>query len=131
MYKKRRKIKMIVKALREGNLLYPALHSAGITSSTIDRWRHANPRLARLIERAREVSDNKRVELVEDAVIKSARDGNPTAQIFFLSNRAPGRWKRHDPAINLGVQVSQSQGVFVSPVKQLKDEELDAIIARR
>ena len=129
MYKKRLKVKIIVKALREGNLLLPALHSAGVSPSTFDNWRHANPRLKRLIERAREVADNKRVVIVEDAQFKSARDGNVTAQIFFLSNRAPDRWKR-DAMVKVGVNVQQNN-IDMRPVKKLKDEELDDIIARR
>lgn len=129
MYKKRLKVKMIVKALREGNLLYPSLASAGISPSTFDNWRHDNPRLARLYERARSLSDNRRVQVIEDAQFKTAKDGNPTAQIFFLCNNAPNKYKR-DPAVRVGVHVEQHNN-NTRPIKQLKDEELDVIIARR
>ena len=128
MYKKREKIKIIIKAIREGNLLYPALNSAGISPSTFELWRKANPRLTKLYEHARRLSDVRRVQIVEDALLKTAKDGNPTAQIFFLSNRAPDKWKRGD-FVKVGVHVEQHNNN--NPLKNLKDEELDEIIARR
>ena len=74
--------------------------------------------------------DDKRIVAVEDAQFKSAITGSTKAQETFLFNRAPNKWKRGEPGIHVGVQVSQSQGVYTSPVKQLKDEELNAIINR-
>ena len=53
---------------------------------------------------------------VENALLKSALEGNITAQIFWLKNRKPNRWREKQ---NLNVVADIS-----NPFKELSIEEL-------
>ena len=59
-------------------------------------WRKVNERLD---EKVHSIIDS-RTQMVEDALYKSALDGNVTAQLAFLFNRAPKRWADKRALIN-------------------------------
>lgn len=101
MYKKRKKIKLIVKALRTGKLLYQAVSESGISRVTFFRWMKESERLTALIERARALCDEKRVSMIEDALFRHANEkGNTIDRIFFLTNKAPDRYKDRRALVN-------------------------------
>lgn len=92
MYIKKEKLKIVLKALKKGNPIYRACQMAGMDVITLWRWRKAIPKLD---ERIKQFYDS-RIALVEDALYKAALEGNITAQIFFLKNRSPDRWRDND-----------------------------------
>lgn len=69
----------------------------GISVTTVYDWMNKNPKIAAAIKKGRDKS----IDLVENALFKSAINGNVTAMIFYLKNRAPERYKdRVDNNIN-------------------------------
>ena len=69
----------------------------GISVSTVYDWMNKNPKIAAAIKKGRDKS----IDMVENALFKSAISGNVTAMIFYLKNRAPERYKdRVDNNIN-------------------------------
>ena len=69
----------------------------GISVSTVYDWMNKNPEIAAAIKKGRDKS----IDMVENALFKSAINGNVTAMIFYLKNRAPERYKdRVDNNIN-------------------------------
>ena len=61
----------------------------GISVSTVYDWMNKNPEIAAAIKKGRDKS----IDMVENALFKSAINGNVTAMIFYLKNRAPERYK--------------------------------------
>lgn len=53
------------------------------------KWYHTDKKFKKAIDAAKA----SRVQAVEGALFKSALDGNITAQIFFLCNRARDKWE--------------------------------------
>ena len=69
----------------------------GISVTTVYDWMNKNPEIAAAIKKGRDKS----IDMVENALFKSAISGNVTAMIFYLKNRAPERYKdRVDNNIN-------------------------------
>ena len=69
----------------------------GISVTTVYDWMNKNPKIAAAIKKGRDKS----IDMVENALFKSAINGNVTAMIFYLKNRAPERYKdRVDNNIN-------------------------------
>ena len=60
----------------------------GVSWSTIDRRRKENADIEEAIKKGAALG----VEKISNALMTSARDGNVTAQIFYLKNRAPAQW---------------------------------------
>ncbi len=93
-----RRIHQVIGNLKDGNSTTVSIASAGVGRSTWYGWEKKYPRLKLLRERAAEISDIKRLAIIEDALFNAAKAGNITAQIFFLKNRDPIRWRdRTDP----------------------------------
>lgn len=61
----------------------------GISESTLYDWKKKYPDFSKALKRGKEVVDFE----VENALLKSALDGNTTAQIFWLKNRRPDKWR--------------------------------------
>ena len=61
----------------------------GISVSTVYDWMNKNPEIAAAIKKGRDKS----IDMVENALFKSAINGNVTAMIFYLKNRATERYK--------------------------------------
>ena len=73
----------------------------GISVSTVYDWMNKNPKIAAAIKKGRDKS----IDMVENALFKSAINGNVTAMIFYLKNRAPERYKdRVDNNINTDIK---------------------------
>lgn len=69
----------------------------GVCVTTVYDWMNKNPDIAAAIKKGRDKS----IDMVENALFKSAISGNVTAMIFYLKNRAPERYKdRVDNNIN-------------------------------
>lgn len=87
-------------------------HNMGIVTSTLYDWKKKYSEISEALKKGKEVVD---IE-VENALLKSALEGNITAQIFWLKNRKPNRWREKQ---NLDVVADIS-----NPFKELSIEEL-------
>lgn len=64
-------------------------HNLGISESSMDSYKKKYPRFLGAIKKGKEVVDFE----VENALFKSAMEGNVTAQIFWLKNRKKNDWR--------------------------------------
>lgn len=74
---------------RDGLTEQEIAKSLGISRSTLYRWKEEHPELAQALRRGKEVVDYQ----VEGALLQTALGGNTTAQLFWLRNRRPDKWK--------------------------------------
>lgn len=95
--------------------------------STLTRWMTQHPEIAEAIRDGQFDC----AERVEDALYESATKpskafpyGNPTAQIFFLCNRAPERWK-NNTRMDVSGQIESVKGA--EKFRNLTDDELRAL----
>lgn len=61
----------------------------GITSTTLYDWKKKYSKISEALKKGKEVVDY----AVENALLSAAMDGNTAAQIFWLKNRRPDRWR--------------------------------------
>ena len=64
-------------------------NNMGIGRTTLYDWRQKEPNIANALKKGKEVVDFE----VENALLKSAIEGNVTAQIFWLKNRMSVHWR--------------------------------------
>lgn len=74
---------------RDGLTYEQIAHNMGIGLTTLKEWRQKEPSIQSTLKRGREVVDYE----VENALLKSALEGNTTAQIFWLKNRRKQQWR--------------------------------------
>ena len=74
---------------RDGLTFEQIAKNIGINVTTLREWRKKDPTISTTLKRGREVVDYE----VENALLKSALEGNTTAQIFWLKNRKPKEWR--------------------------------------
>lgn len=60
-----------------------------ISLATLYNWKRDHLDILEALKKGKEVVDFQ----VENALLKNAMDGNVTAQIFWLKNRRPDKWK--------------------------------------
>lgn len=70
-------------------------NNMGISRSTLSDWKKNYPDILNALKKGKEVVDFE----IENALAKSALEGNVTAQIFWLKNRKPDKWK-DKPAVS-------------------------------
>ena len=80
-------------------------HNIGIRRSTLYEWKNKHSDFADAIKSSKEVADFE----VESALYNKACSGDVTAQIFWLKNRKPDKWR--DKA---DMTVTPSNGVLES-----------------
>lgn len=61
----------------------------GIGERTLYEWKEKYPQILQSLKKGKEVVDYE----VENALLSSALEGNTTAQIFWLKNRRPDKWR--------------------------------------
>ena len=61
----------------------------GITAKTLWEWKKRYSNICNALKKGKEVVDYQ----VENALLSSALEGNTTAQIFWLKNRRPDKWR--------------------------------------
>ncbi len=61
----------------------------GINKATLYDWKKKYPDISDALKKGKEVVDIQ----VENALLKNALSGNITAQIFWLKNRRPDKWR--------------------------------------
>lgn len=83
------KARVVLENLQLGNSLVVSCERAGINPATFWRWRQKH----KVLDRAVFWAIEGRTSVVEDALYKTATEGNVTAQIFYLTNKNPDVWK--------------------------------------
>lgn len=66
-----------------------AREAVDVSVSVVNRWRNEDPEFFEAELQAEETA----AEKVEDALYQSAVNGNTQAQLYWLKNRAPKRWR--------------------------------------
>lgn len=64
-------------------------HNCGITATTLYDWKNRFTEISEALKRGKEVVDYQ----VENALLNKALGGDTTAQIFWLKNRKPDKWR--------------------------------------
>lgn len=75
--------------LEKGLRRNAAALKTGITSECVRKWRRADLDFEEAELRAEEIA----AEKIEDALWEAAMNGNTQAQLYWLNNRAPKRWR--------------------------------------
>lgn len=83
------KLKKLQELSANGCSMDEIAQAIGIGKSTLYDWGDRHPQIQQAIKKGREKS----VDMVENALFKSAINGNVTAMIFYLKNKAPDRYK--------------------------------------
>ena len=74
---------------REGLTDEQIAKNVGIDRRTLYRWKEKESRICHSLKKGKDVVDFE----VENALLKSALEGNVTAQIFWLKNRRKLQWR--------------------------------------
>lgn len=61
----------------------------GVSYSTLKDWKNKYSAILAALKKGKEVVDYE----VENALLSAALEGNTTAQIFWLKNRRPDKWR--------------------------------------
>lgn len=64
-------------------------HNCGITVKTLYEWKNRYSDICDALKKGKEIVDYE----VENALLKRAKQGDVTAQIFWLKNRRPEKWR--------------------------------------
>lgn len=64
-------------------------HNMGISAKTLYNWKEKHLQILHVLKRSKDVADRQ----VENALFENAINGNTTAQIFWLKNRKPDKWR--------------------------------------
>ena len=103
---------------RDGLTYEQIAHNMGIGLTTLKEWRQKDATISSALKRGREVVDYE----VENALLKSALEGNTTAQIFWLKNRRKQQWRDKVEYENTG---ENKNGVMDELVEALKNVKKD------
>lgn len=103
---------------RDGLTFEQIAHNIGINVTTLRDWRKKEPTISAILKKGREVVDYE----VENALLKSALEGNTTAQIFWLKNRKKAQWRDKVEYENTG---ENKNGVMDELVEALKNVKKD------
>ncbi len=81
---------------RDGLTYEQIANNMGIDVTTLREWRKKEPTISTTLKKGKEVVDFE----VENALLKSALEGNVTAQIFWLKNRKKEQWREKQEYTN-------------------------------
>lgn len=81
----------------------------GIGYSTLQAWKTKYQDIKDTLKKGKEVVDY----AVENALLKEALSGNTTAQIFWLKNRRPDKWR--DKPEGTGTDQSETGVIVLAP----------------
>lgn len=85
----------------------------GCSLSTLKEWKKKYPAISDALKKGKEVVDFE----VENALLKSAMEGNTTAQIFWLKNRKKTKW-RDRPEGSAGGGENQEDDPITKSIKE-------------
>ena len=88
----------------------------GCSLSTLKEWKKKYPAISDALKKGKEVVDFE----VENALLKSALEGNTTAQIFWLKNRKKTKWRDRPEGSAGGVENQEDDPITKSIKEDLK-----------
>ena len=108
--------------------LYGVCGKLGISRSTVYRYMESDDGFDEQLKTIVHRNDKIRVQRVEDTMYQRIVDGKASAAeaIFYLVNRAPGRWKH----VNRYEHTGKDGRPIEHRTAELSDNELEAIIFR-
>lgn len=96
----------------DGLTLEQVAENMGISLSTLCEWRNRYPEISEALKEGKDDVDRQ----VENALFRSALEGNTTAQIFWLKNRKRLEWRDK--------QEIEHSGEVSNPLAGLSTEEI-------
>lgn len=81
---------------RDGLTNEQIAHNVGITAKTLYEWQHRFSEISDALKKGKEIVDYE----VENALLNKAIGGDVTAQIFWLKNRKPDKWRDKPVQVN-------------------------------
>lgn len=81
---------------RDGLTNEQIANNIGINVKTLYEWKNKESNISNALKKGKEVIDFE----VENALLKSALEGNVTAQIFWLKNRKKEQWRERQDYTN-------------------------------
>ena len=96
-------------------------HNMGITAKTLYVWKKEHRAICEVLKKGKEVVDYE----VENALLKKALGGDTTAQIFWLKNRRPDKWRDKPEASVPTGDTAREDGLSQSLRELAKDLESD------
>ena len=99
---------------RDGLIDEQITERIGINPATLYDWKKKYPEISNALKKGKQVIDYQ----VENALLDNALNGNTTAQIFWLKNRRPDKWRDKQ-------NVEHSGGIRVrNQYERMTEEEL-------
>ncbi len=102
---------------RDGLSMEQIAHNMGISKKTLYNWQGMSLHILHAIKKGKEITDY----LVENALFTSALSGNVVAQIFWLKNRKPDKWKDKIEQV-IDTEADTSGIVLLAPVFERNHE---------
>lgn len=110
------KLELIEGWARDGLTDKQIATNLNISEDTFYEYKKKYPEFSESLKKGKEIVDYE----VENALLKTALEGNTTAQIFWLKNRRPSKWREK--------QEVQHSGNINNPFSDLSAEELRQLI---
>lgn len=88
----------------------------GISAKTLWDWKNKHSNICNALKKGKEVVDYE----VENALLSSALEGNTTAQIFWLKNRRPDKWRDKQKEETDTTSLNKLDNIL----KEIKDDAL-------
>lgn len=88
----------------------------GISAKTLWDWKNKHSNICNALKKGKEVVDYE----VENALLSSALEGNTTAQIFWLKNRRPDKWRDKQKEETDTMALNKLDNIL----KEIKDDAL-------
>lgn len=80
-------------------------HNCGISATTLYNWKNRHVEILEALKKGKEVVDYQ----VENALLKKALVGDTTAQIFWLKNRRPDKWRdKQETKVDIGESLAET-----------------------
>lgn len=108
----------IIQSLKNGDTLIHASELAKVNRQTVYNWMATDKKFYKAVEEAK----LSRVQVAEDALYKLIANGNVTAIIFFLCNRAPEKWKNVNK-VDIEGKLQLPKPVVIEPVSISKENK--------
>lgn len=109
---------------RDGLSMEQIAYNMGISKKTLYNWQLSSLPILHAIKKGKEVSDY----MMENALFANGLAGNVIAQIFWLKNRKPDKWK---DKVEVNEEIEQDAGgvVMLAPVLEPNNEPEDSMAA--
>ena len=108
---------------RDGLIDEQIAHNMGISVQTLWVYKNSHPEIREVIKKGKEVVDY----YVENALLQKALDGDVTAQIFWLKNRKPSKWRdKQDIEVKSNVDLTKVSDDNLKKIERILDAETKA-----